>query len=41
MDINIEFARKTSLAYNRTCKSLCQELKLHADGIRHSYVSGK
>ena len=28
MDINIEFARKTSLAYNRTCKSLCQELKL-------------
>ena len=28
MDINIEFARKTSLAYNMTCKSLCQELKL-------------
>ena len=28
MDMNIEFARKTSLAYNRTCKSLCQELKL-------------
>ena len=28
MDINIEFARKTSLADNRTCKSLCQELKL-------------
>lgn len=28
MDMNIEFARKTSLAYNMTCKSLCQELKL-------------
>ena len=28
MDINIEFARKTSLAYNRTCKSLCRELNL-------------
>lgn len=28
MNMNIEFARKTSLAYNMTCKSLCQELKL-------------
>ena len=28
MDMNIEFARKTSLAYNMTCKSLCQELGL-------------
>lgn len=28
MDMNIEFARKTALAYNVTCKSLCQELSL-------------
>ena len=28
MGMNIEFARKNSRAYNRTCKSLCQELKL-------------
>lgn len=28
MDLNIEFARKTALAYNTVCKSLCQELKL-------------
>lgn len=28
MDINIEFGRKLSQAYNVTCKSLCQELKL-------------
>ena len=28
MDMNIEFARKTSLAYNMTCKSLCRELNL-------------
>lgn len=28
MGINIEFARKLSQAYNVTCKSLCQELKL-------------
>lgn len=28
MDMNIEFARKTSLAYNMTCKSLCRKLNL-------------
>ena len=26
--MSIEFARKMSLAYNLSCKSLCQELKL-------------
>ena len=28
MNMSIEFARKMSLAYNMSCKSLCQELKL-------------
>ena len=28
MDMNIEFARKMSLAYNKTCKSLCQQLNI-------------
>ncbi len=28
MNMSIEFARKMSLAYNLSCKSLCQELKL-------------
>ena len=28
MHMNIEFARKMSLAYNKTCKSLCQQLNI-------------
>ena len=28
MDMSIEFARKMSLAYNKTCKSLCQQLNI-------------